>query len=386
MRFGCFLSPLHPLGEDPTLLFQRDLELAEHIDSLNFDELWIGEHHSGGWGTVGSPEIFIAAAAQRTRRIKFATGVTGLPYHHPFLVAERAVQLDHMTQGRFILGAGAGSVVSDMHMFGITPDQTRGRTAQAMETIVALLDGQAVTRDEGWFKLVDGRLQLLPFRPGSLEVAVASAATPFGARLSGQLGISLLSFAAPTWGAVRAGVPLGTERLAQQWQHAEQAAAEAGRSISRENWRLTVPVHVAPTREQALEDIREGWLRQRTELWIDTFGLPLAGSRVGALKAFDATVEEGGVIVGDVDDVVAAIGKYQEITGGFGELLLSCYDWAPRPAQLRSLEMFARFVAPRLQGSTDSLRASNALAAAKRAAFQKADAAARSKAFGEPGG
>ena len=98
IRFGTFLAPHHPLGESPTLQFQRDLELATHLDRLGFDEFWCGEHHSSGWEMIASPEMFLAAAAMVTHRIKLGTGVISLPYHHPFNVAQRIVQLDHMTE------------------------------------------------------------------------------------------------------------------------------------------------------------------------------------------------------------------------------------------------------------------------------------------------
>jgi limonene 1,2-monooxygenase len=100
LRFGIFLAPFHRLGDNPTLALARDLELIEWLDHLGYDEAWIGEHHSAGWETIASPEIFIGVAADRTRRIMLGSGVTSLPYHHPFLVAQRFVQLDHMTRGR----------------------------------------------------------------------------------------------------------------------------------------------------------------------------------------------------------------------------------------------------------------------------------------------
>ncbi len=383
MRFGCFMSPLHPVGENPALLFQRDLELARFADSLDYDEMWVGEHHSAGWGTIASPELFIAAAAERTRRITFATGVAALPYHHPFLVADRAVQLDHMTRGRFILGCGAGSVVSDMHMFGISPDETRPRVAQSLETILALLRGETVTRDEGWFTLRDARLQLLPYRPQGLEVAVTSAATPFGVQLAGRLGINVLSYVAPPWGAVRAGHPLGVEKLAGQWELAREAAEQAGRTIDRSNWRIVVPVHVAETREQACEEIWPGWRHQRDELWGETQGIPLSRAELSARKAFEHTVEQGGILAGSAQDVIAGIEKLGELTGGFGTLLISCQDWAPYEAQQRSLSLFARHVTPHFTGSVAPLRASNTWVRAHRAEFQEAGFAARDKAMNE---
>jgi len=113
MRFGIFMAPFHPAGENPTLLIDQDLDLVTHLDLLGYDEAWIGEHHSAGSEVIASPEIFIAAAAERTNHIKLGSGVISASYHNPLWVAERAVQLDHMTKGRFILGLGPGALPSD---------------------------------------------------------------------------------------------------------------------------------------------------------------------------------------------------------------------------------------------------------------------------------
>jgi limonene 1,2-monooxygenase len=104
LRFGIFMAPFHPAGENPTLALERDLDLIAHLDKLGYDEAWIGEHHSAGSEIIASPEIFIATAAERTRHIKLGTGVISVAYHNPYMVAERAVLLDHLTRGRFMLG------------------------------------------------------------------------------------------------------------------------------------------------------------------------------------------------------------------------------------------------------------------------------------------
>ena len=75
MRVGLFMQPVHHPSENPTLALERDLQLIEHLDALDYDEAWIGEHHSTGWETVAAPEIFIMAAAARTRHIKLGSGV-----------------------------------------------------------------------------------------------------------------------------------------------------------------------------------------------------------------------------------------------------------------------------------------------------------------------
>src|SRR2546428_12831907 len=121
MKFGIFLAPSHRLGENPTLALGRDMELIEWMDYLGYDEVWIGEHHSAGWELIASPEIFIAAAAERTRHIMLGSGVTSLPYHHPLLVAQRVVQLDHMTRGRSMLGCGPRAPGVDALLLGTAP-------------------------------------------------------------------------------------------------------------------------------------------------------------------------------------------------------------------------------------------------------------------------
>src|SRR3954453_11423812 len=108
MQFGIFMAPFHPTGQNPTFALERDLDLVVHLDKLGYDEAWIGEHHSAGYEIIASPELFIAAAAERTQRIRLGTGVISLPYHNPLMVADRIIQLDHMTRGRAMFGVGPG--------------------------------------------------------------------------------------------------------------------------------------------------------------------------------------------------------------------------------------------------------------------------------------
>ncbi|MGW4733077.1 LLM class flavin-dependent oxidoreductase [Streptomyces shenzhenensis] len=364
--FGAFLSPLHPLGENPALSLWRDLELAEWLDELGYEELWVGEHHSAGWGTISSPELFIATAAERTRHIRLGTGVVSLPYHHPYMVASRALQLDHLTRGRFTLGVGAGSILTDMHILGVDPAQTRRRTAEALEVIRQLVAGEGpVTRETDWFQLRDARLHLRPCTPAGLPMAVSSAVSPFGMRLAGQYGITPLSFGIPP----RPGSRIGD--LVGQWQHAEESAAEHGHKLDRADWRVALTVHVSDSRSQALDEIVDGWMRYRNEYW-SLLGTPPVHSRAQARTLLEELIDQRSTIAGSVDECVEAVRDVQQETGGFGRLLVNVMDWAEREPTKRSLELLARFVAPRfdgsLQGVTDSYEWTAGLARAFAAA------------------
>src|SRR4029077_5092343 len=107
---------------------------------------------------IAPPEVFIAAAAERTRHIRLGTGVSSLPYHHPFMLADRLVLLDHLTRGRLMIGVGPGALPSDAFMMGIDPPPQREMREESLEAILLLLAGEEVTMETDCFKLVGARL------------------------------------------------------------------------------------------------------------------------------------------------------------------------------------------------------------------------------------
>jgi limonene 1,2-monooxygenase len=181
MRFGIFMAPFHPAGENPTLLIDGDLALVEHLDRLGYDEAWIGEHHSAGSEIIASPEIFIAAASQRTRTIKLGTGVTSASYHNPLWVAERAVQLDHMTKGRFLFGLGPGALPSDAAMIGLDMPRTRELLEDAVGIIHHLVTSEEpISFQNDRWTLNNARLHLRPYSNLAETITIAAVASPSG--------------------------------------------------------------------------------------------------------------------------------------------------------------------------------------------------------------
>jgi len=356
MKFGIFLAPFHRVGENPTLALARDMELLEWLDHLGYDEAWIGEHHSAGWELIASPELMIAAAAERTRHIMLGSGVTSLPYHHPLLVANRFVQLDHMTRGRTMLGCGPGALVSDAYMLGIEPETQRPRMDEALTAIMALLRGDGpVTMKTDWFELREARLHLAPYTDPCFPIAVASTLTPSGVVTAGKHGLGVLSLGA--------GLPGGPEAIAEQWRIAEKTAAEHGKAMDRAKWRLVVNVHVAEDDELALRQVQVSERRETVTYFEETLGRP-PGRHDDPLRE---GVRQGTTLVGTPDTVSKGIERLVELSqGGFGGLLFRAHEWASREETLRSYELFARYVMPRFQGSIDSVAASNEWARSNR--------------------
>ena len=356
LTFGIFLAPFHRLGENPTLAIGRDVELIQWLDQLGYDEAWIGEHHSAGWELIASPELIIAAAAEKTKHIKLGSGVTSLPYHHPFLVAQRWVQLDHMTRGRAMLGCGPGALTSDAYMLGIQPATQRPRMLESMDAIMALLRmEERVTIKTDWFEMNDARLHLAPYSDPHFEIAVASTITPFGMIAAGTHGVGVLS--------IGAGLPGGPEALASQWKIAEDTAAKHGKTMSRKKWRVVVNAHIAEDDEQALAEVRKGERNETITYFEDTLGRP-PGRADDPLRD---GVKMGTTLVGSPETVARGISRLLEYSqGGFGGILFRAHEWATREQTMRSYELFARYVMPVFQGSLDAPTGSRAWAVENR--------------------
>ncbi|GAA4475539.1 LLM class flavin-dependent oxidoreductase [Rhodococcus olei] len=353
MKFGAFLAPYHPLDADPALQLRRDIDLMEHLDHLGFDEAWMGEHHSTGAEIVPAPDLFIAAAAERTQRIRFGTGVTSLPYHHPLVTADRITQLDLQTRGRLIFGTGPGKIPLDAHMMGINPSDQRRRQGEALEAILPLLRGEVVNMETDWFTLRDARAQLPTYDPAGLETVTASTISPNGSVLAGTHGLSLLSLAASS--------PTGFDALDRNWGVYETVCAENGHVADRSTWRLVNPMFLAETQADAEKAVSRrigsmaAYVNRQTGVNPDWAQTP-----AGIIDFWrnDSLGEFGQAIIGTPDQAIAQIERLIEKTGGFGTMLILHVDMANWEDTKRSYELFASEVVPHFKNRNAGRQAS----------------------------
>ena len=340
MKYGIFLAPFHDLKENPTQAMQRDMWLLEYLDELGYAEAWVGEHHSGGFEIISCPEVFIAAAAERTKHIKLGTGVVSLPYHHPFMVAGRATQLDHMTRGRFMLGVGPGALVGDAYRMGIDPEAQRRMMNESLDVIVKLMDGETVSMKSDWFEAKDAHLQIPPFTTPRTEMAVACARSPSGALAAGKHGLGMLSIGGTNDEALK--------HHANNWRMCEEEAAENGKTVSRENWRLVTLMHIAETREEARRNVEYG-LEDFATYFKDISTFPIVPHEID--NAYEYLMENRVAVIGTPDDAIEYIETLLEGSGGFGSLMQLAHNWADWEATKRNYELIARYVMPHFQKS-----------------------------------
>lgn len=334
IQLGVFVPPHHSNRENVALAMRRDLALAEWLDELGYSEFWLGEHHSGGFQIYGTPELFIAAAAERTSRIRLGAGVISLPYHNPFVVADRIVQLDYQTRGRAMFGFGPGALSSDAHMLGVPISDSRDRMAEGLDVIVRLLDGETVTRQSDWYTLRDARLHLEPFTQPRPTLAVASLRTPTGALTAARYNMALLCANAAS--------------VKDAWRIASEAAPKHGNVFDRSQIRVVGSFHLAESREEAFKQVKFG-----TDDYIEYSHVirpPLPDGKKSAGDPIEQILAARGGVIGTPDDAIVALEKLWELTGGFGCLLLSGTNWMNFEATKKSYELFMRYVLPRFNG------------------------------------
>lgn len=329
LRFGVFITPFHPVGQSPTVALEYDLERVVALDRLGFDEAWFGEHHSGGYELIACPEVFIATAAERTKHIRLGTGVVSLPYHHPLMVADRWVLLDHLTRGRVMFGTGPGALPSDAYMMGIDPVDQRHMMQESLEAILALFRAaptERIDRHSDWFTLRDAQLHIRPYTWPYPEISTAAMISPSGPRLAGALGTSLLSLSMS--------VPGGYAALETTWD---------------------------VVREQAIDDCTYG-LQDFANYFGAAGFVPLANSVEGTQTPHEFVAEyaaKGNCCIGTPEDAIAHIEDLLDRSGGFGTLLMLGHDWASPEATYHCYDLMARKVIPHFKRQLDASRASH---------------------------
>ncbi|OAI43761.1 hypothetical protein AYO38_02500 [bacterium SCGC AG-212-C10] len=370
LKFGVFMAPFHKVGDNPGLALERDIRTIQWLDELRFDEAWIGEHHSAGWETIASPEVFIAHAAAVTKTIRLGTGVVSLPYHNPYHVADRMVLLDQLSRGRVMLGVGPGALPSDAYQFELDPTRQRPQMDEALGVIMRLFAGEEVTHDSDWIHLRKARLQMSSYQE-QIPVFVASTLSPAGPTIAGKHGAGLIN--------VSTFLPAGLD-LKQVWDMYREQCGKNGHTADRKNWRLMLPIYIAETREEAYRDVSIGAFEFQKNYFDGTLGrtfeFPGEPSQFAEIMA-----QSGGAMIGTPDDAIEMMERLLDLTGGCGGVLGLAHEWAPADKMRRSYELFARYVAPRFQGSLDRINTAQQWASSNREALNKNEVSAVVAAF-----
>lgn len=368
MRLGYFSMPVHPLGRSWIQTLKEDREAVILADRLGFHDAFIGEHLSDGCETITSSMLFLASLVTDTTTIKLATGTANLSQHHPVIVAAQAAMLDHLAEGRFILGISPGALTSDAEALGILEMDRNKLFAEAIDVILEIWK-----RDPPYdIDLPDNRFKVSTATTQALDVGVGRLSRPYqqprpeivGTVLSpGSQGVVAMgrrdfhplsaNFLLPKW-------------LPSHWSNYAEGKAQVGELAHRQDWRVARTILVADDDKTAAAygggDPQSPYafyfrqllykLRRSNRLFVFKTQRDEADAAVTLERVLEACV-----ISGTVTQVVDRILALREDIGDFGELVYAGLDWVDPTIARRSMQLMAEQVLPRVNAAIASTRA-----------------------------
>ena len=360
MRLGYFAMPVHPLHRSPTETLKEDREAVILADKLGYHDAFIGEHLTDKAENITNSMLFLATLIHSTSSIKLATGTTNLSHAHPVLVAAHAAMMDHLAEGRFILGISPGALASDAEALGILDEDRNQMFAEAIDVILKIWEGAApydidvgrwqVSTAKTIFPEIGVGEILKPFQKPRPEI-VGTVVAPFskGVIAMGERDFHPLSanFLLPKW-------------VASHWQGYADGHAKAGRTADPATWRIARSIFVAD--DDAVAE-RYGRADADSPYRFYFSQLLTKLKKLGRAAVFkshrdqpDDEVTLDGVlddlvICGTVNSVVDQILAFCEVAGDFGEIVYPGMDWVDPALGKRSLELMATEVMPRVNAA-----------------------------------
>jgi len=362
MRLGYFTMPVHPMHRDWSQTLREDREAIMLADELGFYDAFVGEHLTDACETITNSMIFHATLIHATKQIKLATGTTNLSQMHPVVIAVNAAMLDHLAQGRFIMGVSAGALTSDAEALGLLDEDRNKIFAEAIDVILAIWE-----RDPPYdIDFPDNRFKVAISRVPALDLGVGIMAKPFQKPRPEIVGTVVAPFSP---GVVQMGKrdfhPLSanfllSKHLRSHWQNYAKGKAEVGQTARAEDWRVARTIFVADddatARRYGCEDANSPYRFYFTQMRAKM----KRGNRLYVFKREKEQPEDeitldyvmdNCVTYGTVNKVVDEILQLHEETGDFGELVYAGMDWVDPQLARRSMQLMAEKVMPRVNAA-----------------------------------
>lgn len=324
MKFGIFSVVDHypaELSRSSGQFFEELLEQAVAADELGFDSFWVAEHHFHEYGAIPRPAVFLAAAAQRTKRIRLGASVVVLPFDNPLRVAEDYAMVDVLSGGRLCMGVGSGYLKHEFEGFGIPMEEKRERFDEALEVILKAWKGERFSYQGKHFRVEDVQLNVLPVQRPRPDMYVAILSNK-AAHFVGQKGFPIMM------------IPYATTEAFSELSETVAAFRAAYGAAGGEG---AVPFGL---HAYCAEDFRaaEAAARPAMDRYVRT-------RLYAKQRPFDLLVEKDLVAFGGPEDIIRVAKKY-EAAGLTHFLAIMNFGGMPHAKVLKSMELVNKFVLP----------------------------------------
>ena len=358
MKLGIFMMPIHPLGRPLASLLDEDTKKIVLADRLGFDEVWVGEHYSIKTEPITAPMMFMSSLIDKTKNIKFGTGVVCLPQHHPAIVAAEAAMFDHLTKGRFLFGIGPGGAPSDFELFKVEdPKQRNEAMLEAIDMILKIWSSDPPYQIRGKYWDIHIADTVMPeFGVGYVGKPYQKPHPPIAMSAMSPHSESVRTAGRRGWSPISANF-IPTSTVASHWPMYCKGCEDAGRTPSGDDWRVARNIFIAESEQEGRDHIEDP--EEATYFYFDY--LINLMRRAGFLHIMkpdpevpdedltaEAVIKEV-VIAGTADSVLDQLVALREEVGPFGTLILGALDWsgASGEREKKSMTLLAERVLPR---------------------------------------
>ena len=342
MDFGLFFY-CQGRGVPHDQAYAEMLEQVVLAEQLGFGECWFAEHHFTDYSVLPSPNLIIAAALQRTERLRFGNYINILPFHNPLRLAAEAAMLDNLAGGRFDFGIGRGVRPGEFAKFGIDFDEAVAMTDEATEILLKLWTEESCSYEGTFWQFPELSLRPRPYqRPHPPLHSVASRPD------------SVIRIGARGWPVALHFT--STEVVAECVEHYHEALTQCTKPLGRGPYRprlaLCRETFVAETAEKARA---EGALALQGFWYLSSLASPplpqdytderlkKLTSRVWGGQTYDELEALGGMLIGSPEQVAERVAQLEAI-GVDTLLLVASFGHLSHQQVCRSMELFAKAV------------------------------------------
>lgn len=340
MDIGTFLLMQSPAGRPSQEVYARGIEQAQAAEELGYRNVWLGEHHFSTYGYLSRPCQLATYIAAKTSKLRVGTAVIVVPLHHPLIIAEEIAMLDILSGGRLDVGLGRGYQRYEFERFGLELDSGGQRWDESIDILLKAFEGKPFTYDGKIFKIPETSIFPQPLQKPHPPIWV-TAQSPYSLEYAARRGFNVLT----------GGFGVSFDRLAEFGQVLKKTFAEAKHARQ-----PTVGVQKACYVTKDKADARDAaeharWnmrvtlsLRNNYERVENGNAVPVPGKTEPALEE----LIENYLVIGTPETCIRQIKRINDAVGISYFNCNFCFGDLDQKRVLRSMELFAKEVAPAL--------------------------------------
>ncbi len=320
-------------------LYEQRLRMLELADEMGFWCYHLAEHHGTPLGMAPAPNLFLAAAAQRTTRLRLGPLVQLLPLSNPLRNIEEVCVLDGLSDGRLELGVGRGISAPELALYGLTSEEARARFSESLDVMLMGLSTGRVTYEGKYYSYNDIKLPVRPVQQPYPPLWYPTSNLGTVPWIAAQGFNSLFGFSRTTLEETAAAFAQNRSLRVQR----NGDAPALNPHVSRPRFGVSRHIYVAPTDSEAIETARTAYAVFDASYTDRPSANPNAVSRRGD---FETALAAGSIYAGSPETVRRQIQQFFDVTGANYFVGVFAYGNLTTDQILSSIRLFATEVMP----------------------------------------